>query len=304
MQITACYTAKLIYLLKNLGPLTVEHIGSQAAYSQGSTSAGETAQDNSGTLPRISVVIPCYNEIDSLDRLSEGLHDLETEIGPDRACFILVDDGSSDGTVEGLENRFGDRTNFRILRHEQNRGISAAIRTGITAATTEIVCSMDSDCSYDPLQLVAMIPLLTDGVELITASPYHPQGQVLNVPAWRLWISQIASRMYRLVLKVNLHTYTSCFRIYRRSTFSRLDFTEDGFVGVAEVVWRYDQVGARIIEQPATLDIRQFGQSKMRVVEVTRDHLKLMSRIAMWRLGSLFGMARSPQQVGTTQSTV
>ena len=254
-------------------------------------------------MPPVTVIVPCFNEVESLDRLGEGLHELEVELAADRTCFfILVDDGSTDATVDGLESRFADRANFRILRHQRNRGISAAIRTGIMAATTDIVCSLDSDCSYDPCQLASMLPRLTDDVELVTASPYHPQGHVLNVPPWRLWISQMASRMYRFVSKVDLYTYTSCFRVYRRGTFSRCQFSEDGFVGVAEVIWRYDQVGAKIVEHPATLDIRQFGQSKMRVAQVTRDHLRLLGRIAAWRLGLFLGIG-SPQNTKTFQST-
>ena len=54
--------------------------------------------------------------------------------------------------------------------------------TGIRAATTEIVCSIDSDCTYDPRQLDAMVRLLTKSVQVVTASPYHPDGHALNLP--------------------------------------------------------------------------------------------------------------------------
>ncbi len=278
---------------------------------QGSTTGAISTLDSAASrapvraLDAVTIVVPCFNEVDSLDRLSEGLHDLQAELETQRACyFILIDDGSSDGTAEGLERLFASRPNFRIIRHDRNRGISAAIRTGIEAASTEIVCSIDSDCSYDPIQIEGMLPQLTERVDMVTASPYHPDGLVKNVPMWRLRISQVASRAYRLLLKADLHTYTSCFRVYRRSTFMELGFTEDGFVGVAEVVWRLDQIGAEIVEYPATLDIRRFGQSKMRVAHVALDHGTLMCRILAWRLGVLTRIGRQPKRLAANTTAV
>ena len=116
-----------------------------------------------------------------------------------------------------LDELFGGAPDAVRIRHETNRGVAASILTGLRHAGTEIVCSIDCDCSYDPHELANMIPLLRDDVALVTASPYHPKGRVHNVPAWRLVLSKSLSRMYRIVLRQPLHTYTSCFRVYRRS---------------------------------------------------------------------------------------
>ncbi len=105
--------------------------------------------------------------------------------------FLLVDDGSTDGTADRLRGLVNGHGGYEILRHDRNRGVAAAIMTGIAAARAEIVCSMDADCSYDPRQLGEMIPMLADGVDMVTASPYHPLGGVEGVPAWRLLLSRL-----------------------------------------------------------------------------------------------------------------
>ena len=103
------------------------------------------------------------------------------------------------------------------MRHEANRGLAAAIPTGLAETQAEIVASLDADCTYDPLQLVPMLRLLAPDVDLVVASPYHPRGTVEGVAAWRLALSRLASRLYRCVMRNKLHTYTSCVRVYRRS---------------------------------------------------------------------------------------
>jgi hypothetical protein len=162
--------------------------------------------------------------------------------------------------------------------------VAAAILSGIRAAGTEIVCSIDCDCTYDPHGLAAMIPRLADGVDLVTASPYHPKGRVLNVPAWRLSLSRGASFLYRLVLRQKLYTYTSCFRVYRRSAVAELALREEGFLGVAEILARLDLQGSVIVEHPATLEVRLLGQSKMKVLRSVAGHLRLLAQLAALRL--------------------
>jgi glycosyltransferase involved in cell wall biosynthesis len=138
----------------------------------------------------VSVVVPCFNEQESLPYLANTLRSVVRTLG-DRYdfSFIFVDDCSADQTWQTLHAVFGVTPRCTFVRHERNRGVAAAIQTGLRAASTDIVCSMDCDCTYDPHELGRMIPLLAEDVDVVTASPYHPLGRVKNVPRWRLFLS-------------------------------------------------------------------------------------------------------------------
>jgi len=233
----------------------------------------------------VAVVVPCYNEQLVLPYLANTLQSVEKhalENGYD-FHFIFVDDASSDGTCDSLHRLFGSNPNCSIVRHEENQGVAAAILTGIRHAQAEIVCSMDCDCTYDPHELLNMIPLLTPGVDVVTASPYHPLGRVMNVPRWRLGLSKISSFLYRRVLSQKLHTYTSCFRVYRRSAVAELRLTHGNFLGVAETLGLMDLAGSKIVEYPATLEVRVLGHSKMKVARTIAGHLGLLARLLATR---------------------
>ena len=233
----------------------------------------------------ITMIIPCFNEQESVEQLLAKLNELAGQLPEYAFHFLIVDDGSRDETVSRLHRLTEEKSDFTVIRHSENRGVGAAIMTGLRAATTEVCCSMDFDCSYDPLQFEPMIPMIAEA-HLVTASPYHPDGRVRNVPGWRLWVSRGASFAYGLVIDQKVHTYTSCFRVYRRSAVADIELEHPGFVGVAELLYRLDQKSGIIHESPATLDVRKYGQSKMRVVQVTRAHLRLLTK-AMWN--RLFG---------------
>lgn len=229
----------------------------------------------------ITIVIPCYNEQDALPYLANTLRSVESELADAgyNANFIFVDDHSKDKTFDLLNKFFATRKNVRIIRHETNKGVAAGIMTGLRAAETDIVCSMDCDCTYDPHELVKMLPLMKDDVDLVTASPYHKKGGVRNVPSWRLFLSRGASFLYRRVLRSKLDTYTSCFRVYRKGAFTQLELTENGFLGVAEMLGRVDLAGGKIVEFPTVLEVRLFGISKMKTAKTVVGHLALLKRL-------------------------
>jgi glycosyltransferase involved in cell wall biosynthesis len=228
-------------------------------------------------------VIPCFNEEMVLPYLRNTLRRVATELGTTYDLrYVFVDDGSSDGTWRALGTIFGSLPGSCFLRHDTNRGVAAAILTGIRRAETELVCSIDCDCTYDPHQLRDLIPKLKDDVALVTGSPYHPSGRVLNVPPWRLALSMCLSALYRRVLHHKLHTYTSCFRAYRRSLVKDISIRERGFLGVAEMLAVLDLEGKRILEQPAVLEVRLLGHSKMRLVPAICGHLRLLCR-TVWQ---------------------
>ena len=233
-----------------------------------------------GSRTPVTVVVPCYNEELILPYLANTLASVSEKLARDYTLtFALVDDGSKDDTWAGLKRAFGGKPGFELYRHEHNRGVAAAIMTGIARSRNEIVCSIDCDCTYDPHSLAEMIPLLRPGVDLVTASPYHPDGHVRNVPAWRLRLSRTASWLYRRVLRQKLYTYTSCFRVYRRSAVAEIELRKTNFLGVAELLGKLDLQGSQIVEFPATLEVRMLGRSKMRTFRMILGHLVLMTRL-------------------------
>lgn len=243
----------------------------------------------------ITVVIPCFNEervlpylANTLRKVFESLESLY-DFRP-----IFVDDGSTDGTWKALHEIFGSLPHVRMLQHPRNLGVAQAILTGIQEAETDVVCSIDCDCTYDPHQLRELIPMLAGDVSMVTASPYHPSGRVHNVPGWRLFLSRSLSRLYHGVLDHKLYTYTSCFRVYRREDMRDIELSEGGFLGVAEMLCMLDLRGKRIVECPAVLEVRMLGRSKMKLIKVIAGHLRMLVRIAGSRLGGSRGVSTGP----------
>lgn len=231
-----------------------------------------------------TIVIPCFNEEKTVRYLANTLRSVTAALSENYSPrIIFVDDCSTDSTFETLTRQFGDDPDISIVRHDVNRGVSAAILTGLQHAETEVVCSMDCDCSYDPHELCRMLPLLADDVSMVTASPYHKDGLVRNVPAWRLVLSRGLSVMYQKLLKQELATWTACFRVYRRDHVLELPLKEDGFLGTAELAAQLILKKRKVVEHPTTLEVRLFGLSKMKTVRAILSHLRLITRIAVSR---------------------
>jgi hypothetical protein len=104
------------------------------------------------------------------------------------------------------------------------------------------------------------------------------------VPGWRLFLSKSVSKLYGVILHHRLATYTSCFRVYRRSAVETLTIREGGFLGIAEMLGRLDLSGGRIVEYPAVLEVRLLGRSKMKTVRTIFGHLRLLTRLAVDRI--------------------
>jgi len=227
----------------------------------------------------VSLVVPMFNEEMNVRYLHRTLINCRNRFaGRYRLHLVLVDDCSTDGTFKKLQEVFAGMPDCKLVRHETNKGVAAAIMTGLHAAETEIVCSIDCDCSYDPYVFEEMIPRI-EGCDMVTASPYHPSGHVLNVPQWRLFLSKTLSRMYSRVLEERFYTYTSCCRVYRRSKMVDLPIENGGFLGVAEMLIRLKLAGGHIVEHPATLESRLLGHSKMKVAKTIKAHLGLLQKV-------------------------
>jgi dolichol-phosphate mannosyltransferase len=123
----------------------------------------------------------------------------------------------------------------------------------------------------------------------------------MNVPSWRLFLSKSLSRMYSVILDDRMYTYTSCCRVYRKRAFENFEPENSGFLGVAETLIELKRNGGRIVEYPATLESRLFGESKMKVVRTIGRHLGLLQKLATERLtGKGPVRENSPQPVASS----
>ncbi|GAA0856236.1 hypothetical protein GCM10009114_17390 [Aliiglaciecola litoralis] len=250
----------------------------------------------------LTVVIPCYNEEQTLAYLKNTLQRFEqSSQGLFNLHYIFIDDGSTDNTMQCLQSLFGENKQTRILQHQRNQGIAAAILTGFAKVDTELLAVIDADCTFSPEQLIDMYSLLTDDVDVVSASPMHNQGSMQNVAYWRQSMSKGAAFLHSLVLHNKLTSYTSCFRLYRRHTIKGLQVTNKGFCGVTEILAKIDLAGFKIVEFPAMLEVRLLGASKINVIKTMLDHLRLVARIARMRL---FGKSTTKDLVDKDEQRV
>lgn len=251
---------------------------------------------------RLSIIIPCYNEAENINKLYiellpvvEGILSRGWQGAPDEkitAEIIFVDDGSRDDTYTKLQEQFAseppDGINYKFLKHEVNRGLGAAVRTGFSGADGDIVITMDSDGTYKFSSLPELLSRLRPDVDLVTASPYHPEGEVVGVPAYRLLLSQSSSLLYRILVDWHIHTYTCLYRAYRAEVIKNIDFQADDFLAGTEILVKAMLQGYRVEEFPAALHRREFGVSKARIAQTIISHVKFQFRILWFRLKSLF----------------
>lgn len=236
----------------------------------------------------LSIVIPCFNEEEGIPYLISQLTPAVQELQKRYAVeLVFVDDGSTDKTNQLLQQHYGNNPRARIVRHEQNKNLGAALKTGFAHSHGDLVAVLDSDCTYNPNLLSAMLRIMDEHTDIVTVSPYHPQGKVSNVPRHRIFLSKSASFLYRLLLNWDLYTYTAMVRVYRRAVIQKVRLERDDFLGVTELLVKALLQGYTVREMPVELQIRKFGVSKMKTIplHVIGNHLRLMSLIVRqkWR---------------------
>lgn len=237
---------------------------------------------------RISLIVPLFNEEKGIPLLADRLARLRERLSPryELEC-VLVDDGSRDETVSTATAAFAGVPAVQVVRHVVNRGAGAAMRTGFQHATGEILCTIDADCTFDPLEIPKMLQAMeSEKADIGIGSPYHPQGGVENVLAWRLFMSKGASVMHRAISRSKLYSYTSFLRAYRREVIENVPFESDGFVSVTELLMKALLVGYKAVEVPTILRRRITGVSKMNVYRNTVSHLRLGCSVMRWRLSA------------------
>jgi dolichol-phosphate mannosyltransferase len=242
----------------------------------------------------IYVIFPAYNEEKvirpTLLALVEGMRGKNL---PYRA--VLVDDGSTDRTIaeaQGAVEDSGGALALTVLRHEQNRGLGAGLRTGIywcldQAGDDDVIVTLDADNTHPPAMIPLLVGKLADGYDLTIASRYRAGAEVHGVPGYRRALSDVGRMMFQVLYPIpGVRDYTCCFRAFRVPILrrARLAYGEElctarGFEAVMDLLLRLGPLGVRAHEIGFVLDYgERVGQSKMKVLRTIRQTLGLLAR--------------------------
>src|SRR5918911_1011758 len=249
---------------------------------------------------RLAVVLPMYNEADNVAALLERL-----EAVRDQSAFDLdlvawaIDDGSRDATYLRL-TKLAPRFPFlRVSRHPRNRGMAAALRTGIAQALAErgpasdALAFMDADLTHAPEDLPRLLaPLAEDRADFVLGSRYVPGGRMRGVPWARRAISIVGNAVVRRALGVPIHDLTSGFRAARIEVFRAISLTENGFGIQLEGTVKAHRAGFQVMEVPITLGVRRKGYSKMAYTRAFwLGYARLFLRLVLGRDGARLEVA-------------
>ncbi len=160
---------------------------------------------------RLSVVVPIYNERPTLETIVRRIRAV-----PIPKEIILVDDGSTDGTRELLAAMQGE-PDLRIIFHERNQGKGAAVRTGFTHATGDVVIIQDADLEYDPAQYPRLIQPIVEGVaDVVYGSRFLPSGPHRVLYFWHYLGNRLLTTISNMFTDLNLTDMETCYKIFRR----------------------------------------------------------------------------------------
>lgn len=238
----------------------------------------------------LSVIIPCFNESESLHLLNEKLKSF-SQYDKRKVEFIFVDDGSTDSTYDDLNRIFSWIKDKKIIKHESNLNLGATVRTGVENSSGEYIAAIDADCSYEPIKLWEMLDIISkQQADCISASAVHPRGGFTSyLPFYRKILSQSVCALYNIALiswpLKWYFSYTSIFRIYKSESFKKIKFKSNSFLAMSEIFVRMILNGYKIIDYPAFSNYRQFGQSKAKIKKLIGEHLALIVKIIKSRLG-------------------
>ena len=218
----------------------------------------------------ISVVIPLYNEVESLPPLHEKLTKNLKTLGHDYE-IIYVDDGSTDGSFEVLEDIHAKDKHTKVIQFRRNFGKSAGMVAGFAEAAGEIIFTLDADLQDDPDEMPRFLEKLDEGYDFVSGRKF-PRLDPLS----KTLPSKLANGAIRLTTGVKVHDMNSGFKAMRREVTEQLHLYGDMHRYVPVLAhWR----GFRIAEINVKHHPRQFGKSKYGVGRLSRGLFDFMTII-------------------------
>ena len=256
-------------------------------------------------MPRLFVVVPVFNEALNVDALFGSFASLAQGLADNfSVSFVLVDDGSSDNTVQ-IAHQAAGSLDLLLLQHDVNMGPGAAFATAFTYLAGQLspndwVVTMEGDNTSRHELIRKMLVRAREGFDVILASPYMYGGGFTQTSFLRKFLSSGANLIVKDLLDIQgILTVSSFFRLYRAEALLRMQqvfgpgiLERTGFESMVEMVMKMTMLQLAVSEVAMQLDSsRRKGKSKMKILKTIRGYLSLWRGKNKWL--SLAGEARS-----------
>jgi glycosyltransferase involved in cell wall biosynthesis len=208
---------------------------------------------------KLTVIIPCYNEVNTIN----GIIDAVVTSPYDNKEIIVVDDFSTDGTREKLKTAICRKVD-KVIYHEVNQGKGAGIRTGIQAATGDIVIIQDADMEYDPAEYPKLIKPILDGkADVVYGSRFLGGDTHRVLYFWHKIGNDFLTLLSNMFTNLNLTDMETCYKATRREIIQGIKIEEDRFGFEPEITAKLAKInGIRIYETGISYYGRKYEEGK------------------------------------------
>jgi len=211
-------------------------------------------------MTRLSIVIPVYNEKDTILSIVQAvesvpLREIEKEI-------VIVDDHSTDGTRE-LMKRELDNGQRRVIYHERNQGKGAALRTGFSAASGDIVLVQDADLEYNPAEYPKLLkPILEGKADVVYGSRFVGGEEKRVLFFWHSMGNKFLTMLSNMLTNLNLTDMETCYKVFRREILEKITVEENRFGFEPEITAKVSKLRCRIYEVGISYSGRTYEEGK------------------------------------------